>query len=157
MRRRIVQYTATTVTCMHEFILHSRSSICRYQYVTVDELNKLRLTRDIVCEGLERDPSGQLISVAVSARSLLLADRGVTRLMVGPPSLLESLNGYSGIDVTSVWVSMQSKEQFVKQAATMVARGEGNAGTGAELVPHCTCLVYYRSDNVTYCIPHLMI
>ena len=49
---------------------------------------------------------------------------------------------------------MQSKEQFVKQAATMVARGEGNAGTGAELVP---CLVYYRSDNVTYCIPHLMI
>jgi hypothetical protein len=54
--------------------------------------------------------------------------------MVGPPSLLESLNGYSGIDVTAVWVSMQSKEQFVKQAATMVARGEGNAGTGAELV-----------------------
>lgn len=77
--------------------------------------------------------------------------------MVGPPSLLESLNGYSGIDVTAVWVSMQSKEQFVKQAVTMVARGEGNAGTGAELVPHCTCLVYYRSDYVTYCIPHLMI
>ncbi len=75
--------------------------------------------------------------------------------MVGPPSLLESLNGYNGIDVTAVWVSMQSKEQFVKQAATMVARGEGNAGTGAELVPHC--LVYYRSDYVTYCIPHLMI
>ena len=114
---------------------------CRYQYVTVDELNKLRLTQDIVCEGLERDPSGQLISVAVSARSLLLADRGVTRLMVGPPSLLESLNGYSGIDATAVWVSMQSKEQFVRQAAAMVARGEGNAGTTAELVRRCTVLV----------------
>ena len=74
--------------------------------------------------------------------------------MVGPPSLLESLNGYNGIDVTAVWVSMQSKEQFVKQAATMVARGEGNAGTGAELV---TCLVYCRGDYVTYCIPHLVI
>jgi hypothetical protein len=49
---------------------------------------------------------------------------------------------------------MQSKEQFVKQAATMVARGEGNAGTGAELV---TCLVYCRGDYVTYCIPHLVI
>jgi len=106
----------------------------RYQYITVDELNKLRLTQDIVCEGLDRDPSGQLISVAVSARSLLLADRGVNRLMVGPPSLLESLNRYSSIDTTAVWVSMQSKDQFVRQASDMVARGEGNAGTGVELV-----------------------
>lgn len=144
MRCRIVQYATTTVTCMQKSgVIASICDhrYCRYQYVTVDELNKLRLTQDIVCEGLERDPSGQLISVAVSARSLLLADRGVTRLMVGPPSLLESLNGYSGIDATAVWVSMQSKEQFVRQAAAMVARGEGNAGTTAELVRRCTVLV----------------
>jgi hypothetical protein len=64
--------------------------------------------------------------------------------MVGPPSLLESLNGYNGIDVTAVWVSMQSKEQFVKQAATMVARGEGNAGTGAELVR-----AWYTTEVIT--------
>ncbi|KAJ1407987.1 hypothetical protein B484DRAFT_483061 [Ochromonadaceae sp. CCMP2298] len=110
-----------------------------FEFVSEENLGKLRLTGDILYEGRDRDAQGRSIPIFLTKQALLQAlpksqegrDKkkgaggGSYGVLLGPPSLLPVLQGMSDVQTTNVWVSMQSKSQFQDMAASMAQRGVG--------------------------------
>ena len=82
-------------------------------------MNKLRLQQDVLYEGLERDLTGTMISVALSKKILSATTLAIDdnnnissssrnsktsyKVIMGPPALLDSLAAMNNIVSTNIW------------------------------------------------------
>jgi hypothetical protein len=102
-----------------------RKSPERYQLVEKKELDDLRAQGGLLFEGLEQNPFGDSTDIALASRDFKpsLADPKATQiayLVDGQPEILEALSKQASFKLLNVWISLQTKEQFIEKASQIV-------------------------------------
>ena len=102
-----------------------RKSPERYQLVEKKELDDLRAQGGLFFEGLEQNPFGDSTDIALASRDFKpsLADPKATQiayLVDGQPEILEALSKQASFKLLNVWISLQTKEQFIEKASQIV-------------------------------------
>ena len=98
----------------------------RFKLVTDDELAALRTAGKLLYEGQEKGLFGAFVPVALSADDVTGASEGPTaglptaRLVEGPPEVIEALGKVATLRLLNIWISLQTKEQFIEKASVQV-------------------------------------
>lgn len=94
---------------------------CRYVLLNDLELSQLKDLGDILYEGTEYGLLGDSWKVAISAEQIELScTEDCFGVLQGPPEFLEPLKGLSGYQLSNMWISMQTKEQFIRRASDQI-------------------------------------
>ena len=92
----------------------------RYTLVSEENLESMRQSGAIVYEGVDKTAFGIEVPVAISSFSLRApADEGLL-VVDGEPRILDSLRTRSDLVLSPVWISLQTKEQFIEKASSIV-------------------------------------
>jgi len=111
----------------------------RYQYIGADELDKLREEGKLIYEGEEKGVFGKSTNIALAIdmfkapSSPTTAQAGNNKniastppktyfLIDGPPEILDSLSKVSTFQLLNIWISLQTKEQFIEKATQIVQK-----------------------------------
>lgn len=98
----------------------------RYQLVGSNELDELRGQGGLIYEGVEKSPFGEATNIALSLRDFAPPTKDapgkVAYLIDGQPDILDSLSKVPSFQLLSVWISLQSKEQFIEKATQIVQK-----------------------------------
>ena len=98
----------------------------RYQLVGSNELDEIRGQGGLIYEGVEKSPFGEATNIALSLRDFAPpakdAPGKVVYLVDGQPDILDSLSKVPSFQLLSVWISLQSKEQFIEKATQIVQK-----------------------------------
>lgn len=99
------------------------SNPMRYTLVSEEKLRELRDRGDVIHESLENGFFGQSWKVALSYSELRApAMAGKCAVLDASPSFFEKLSGLPGYKVINIWVSLQTKENFMKKSIELVQK-----------------------------------
>ena len=103
----------------------AESDPSRYIFLNELELTQLKELGDIIYEGTEFGLFGESWKVAVSVEQIEIStasssDNDSLSVLQGPPEVLEGLKKMSGYRLSNMWISMQTKEQFIERASEQV-------------------------------------
>ena len=105
----------------------------KYRVITIEELEKLKLSSKIVYEGEEKNTFGASAPVYLSIDDITECGDKNPVLLEGPPAVLEALSKFKNLRLLNIWISLQTKEQFIEKATSIVQsqalqamKGEGN-------------------------------
>jgi len=101
----------------------------KYRLISIEELDDFRRSGQLIYEGEESGMFGRVIKTALTRDDLEAAAVGRNRaskplpiVLEGPPALLDALSGISTLRLINIWVSLQTKEQFIEKATAIVQR-----------------------------------
>jgi len=97
----------------------------RYRLVTGEDLNRLRDIGQLVYEGEEKGLFGITRQIALTLDDLRggpspIKDVISPCVIDGPPEMLEALNKVPSLKLLNIWISLQTKEQFIDKASRFV-------------------------------------
>lgn len=115
---------------------------CRYEYISPETLKAAREAGEILYEGSDRDETGKKIDIFFTRNnlidrkepSLFMSDGSSRRklpsdnrdipylLYVGPPTLVNVLSASDKINAFNIWISLQTKTQFIEKATRMMKK-----------------------------------
>lgn len=105
----------------------------KYKIINIEELEKLKLNSKIVYEGEEKNTFGASAPVYLSIDDITAFGDKSPVLLEGPPAVLEALSKFKNLRLLNIWISLQTKEQFIEKATSIVQtqalqamKGEGN-------------------------------
>ena len=103
-----------------------RANPDRYQLVETKELDSLRQAGELIYEGEETSPFGESTPIALAIRDFTLPPESKTSntafLVEGVPQVLESLSKIPTFQLLNIWISLQTKEQFIDRATQIVQK-----------------------------------
>lgn len=97
----------------------------RFQLIETVELDKLRSEGGLIYEGQEQTAFGEPTNIALALRDFKpsLVDAKATKvayLVDGQTDILESLSRIPSFQLLNIWISLQTKEQFIEKASQIV-------------------------------------
>ena len=92
----------------------------KYRIVSVEELEQLKLASKIVYEGEEKNTFGASAPVYLSIDDVVENGDKNPVLLEGPPAVLEALKKNKNLRLLNIWISLQTKEQFIEKATSIV-------------------------------------
>ena len=98
----------------------------KFKLITDEELVALRDAGKLLYEGKEKGLFGAVVAVALSVDDVTGAADGptaglpATRLVEGPPEVIEALAKVAKLRLLNIWISLQTKEQFIEKASGQV-------------------------------------
>ena len=127
----------------------------RYISISEKELYDLRrMDGALVYEGVDKTIFGSEVTVALSRASLLARSDGGVRVVDGDPKILDALRKQSMLQLSPVWVSLQTKEQFIDKASSLVREEiEANGGSSSsaeQATDKVSTLVNEAAQDITY-------
>jgi hypothetical protein len=133
----------------------------RYTYVSSADLDAQRADGLLAWEGSDKLELGGVVRAALDTNTLMAAN-GEVIVVDGEPGILDALRTMPALRLSPVWVSLQTKEQFIEKAsaivqeqvATTVASGGGGTGTravqAALAAEQVSDLVNEAAKDITY-------
>ena len=134
----------------------------RYRLVSKAQLDLMRENEGLIFEGEEKSAFGSTVVVAVDRMDLQLTalEAEKTALLIeGPPQVLDALRKVSSFRLINVWISLQTKEQFIEKASQLVEKDAltemlGNLGDKESLAQRSATqvsdLVNEAARDITY-------
>ncbi len=113
--RRIKYFTTSPIMAAKE---PSRLSL-----VSQQEYEDLKSADNIVYEGEEKALFGEDLQIFLTKGQLQLEReeaKDTVILLEGPPAVLDSIRPLSSLKLVNIWISLQTKEQFIEKATAMV-------------------------------------
>ena len=92
----------------------------KYKIISVEELEKLKLESKIIYEGEEKNTFGASAPVYLTIDDIIVNGDNNPVLLEGPPAVLEALSKFKNLRLLNIWISLQTKEQFIEKATSIV-------------------------------------
>ncbi len=94
----------------------------RYRLVTPEEYNNYKSRNSLLYEGEVKGLFGQSFTNALCQDDIEESGKGgaVPLIIEGPPAMLDSLSKNAGLRLVNIWISLQTKEQFIAKATQIV-------------------------------------
>jgi len=97
-----------------------RANPDKFSLVEKKELDELRDQGGLIYEGEEQNIFGrEAASIALALQDFAPVDK-VAKLVEGPPQLLDALSKIPTFQLLNIWISLQTKEQFIEKASALV-------------------------------------
>lgn len=124
----------------------------RYDFVSEEELEKQRTEGALAWEGADKLELGVEVPVALASSALKAMDEELL-IVDGEPKILDALRKMSSLRLSPVWISLQTKEQFIEKASEII-QGEmvrGSSGSRADqAADQVSDLVNEAARDITY-------
>lgn len=107
----------------------------RFRLVTTDEYNNYKARNSLLYEGEVKGLFGQSYTTALCQDDVDESGKGgaVPLVVEGPPAMLDSLSKNPALRLVNIWISLQTKEQFIAKATQLVqdelSVGSNSSGT----------------------------
>lgn len=126
----------------------------RYTLVSMEVLEQQRKEGSLAWEGTDKLELGIEVPVALTSSSLEATDEELL-LVDGDPKILDALRTMSSLRLSPVWISLQTKEQFIEKASEiiqneMVRSSSSSAGRAGEAADQVSDLVNEAARDITY-------
>lgn len=95
----------------------------KYSLVDRAELSDLQQSGDIIYEGEEKGSFGTLVPIYLTKNALERPGKdGSIAVLECEPTVLEALLRISDLKLVNIWISLQTKEQFIEKATELVEK-----------------------------------
>ena len=124
----------------------------KYAPISETDLDAMRKMDTLVYEGVDKTAFGIEVPVALAASSLRAEAEGGLLVVDGDPKILDALRKQSNLMLSPVWISLQTKEQFIEKASSIV-KAElvgGQKGRADEAAGKVSDLVDEAARDITY-------
>jgi hypothetical protein len=129
--RRIKYFTTSPIMAAKE--------PARLSLVSQSEYEEMKAAGEVVYEGEEKALFGDDLQIFLTKGQLKLEReeaKDTVILLEGPPSVLDSIRPLGTLRLVNIWISLQTKEQFIEKATAMVKgivkEQEGDRGALAQ-------------------------
>jgi hypothetical protein len=126
----------------------------RYTLVSMETLEQQRQEGSLAWEGTDKLELGMEVPVALTSSSLEATNEELL-LVDGEPKILDALRTMPSLRLSPVWISLQTKEQFIEKASDiiqkeMVRTSSSPAGRAGEAADQVSDLVNEAAKDITY-------
>ncbi len=124
----------------------------KYTPISETDLDSMRQMGTLVYEGVEKTAFGVEVPVALPTSSLQAAADGGVLVIDGEPKVLDSLRKRPDLVLSPVWISLQTKEQFIEKASSIVKEEliGGQKGRADQAAEKVSDLVDEAARDITY-------
>lgn len=133
----------------------------KYELISTEDYEMLRKQNSLIYDGLERKILSSPITVGLTMAGLegaIVSSSSSSLVIDGPPPLLEALSKIPSLRLINIWISLQTKEQFIEKASTIVqeeafklAQKTGDkASVAAKSATEVSTLVNEAAGDITF-------